>query len=354
MLDGRVDKIYQPQKKEFLFTFHVPSKGKHMFKINLPNVMYITEFKEEMPTHPPQFCLFLRKHLSGAFLRDIRQCGFERVVEFIFENKFGKKHLIIEFFSRGNMILTEEDYTIRSLLEIQAWKDRKLRGNVKYEFPKRKYNPLEMSFEEFSEMLEESDKEAVVKSLALDLGLGGRYAEEICFRADVDKNKYYVEDEDKKKLFSALENFRDEPLYANVVYENNEPKMILPVKLQTASGETKEFENFNQSLDHILAGEKIESEKDKKLAPFEKKKRRLELQVKQQEEQIKKMHEEAEINQKKGELLYNNYATLEPMVNELREIIKKHSQKEIKEKLKDHKIIKDINFKDKAITVELE
>lgn len=354
LIDARVDKIYQPEKKDFLFTFHVPSKGKFMFKLMLPSVMYFTEFKEEMPTHPPHFCLFLRKHLSGSFLRDIRQCGFERVAEFIFENKNGKKHLLIEFFSRGNIILTEDDYTIRNLLEIQAWKDRKLRGNVKYEFPKRKYNPLEMGFDEFSECIEESDKEAIVKTLALDLGLGGRYAEELCYRAGVDKNKYYVQDEDKNKLFSELEKFRHEPLAPNVVYDNEQPKAILPINVQTVEGEKKEFNSFNEALDNVLAGEMIETEKEKKLAPFEKKKRKLELQIKQQEEQIEKMQKEAELNQKKGELVYNNYHILEPMFNELRDIIKKHPQKEIKEKLQDHKVIKDINFKDKQVTVELE
>ncbi|MGM5482765.1 MAG: NFACT family protein, partial [Nanobdellota archaeon] len=277
--DGRVDKVYQPQKKDFLLTFHVPSKGKHMLKINLPNVMYITEFKEEMPTLPPHFCLFLRKHLSGSFLREIRQCGFERVVEFIFENKHGKKHLIIEFFSRGNIILTESDYTIRSLLEIQAWKDRKLRGNVKYEFPQREYNPLEMDFSLFSQCIEKSDKEAVVKTLALDLGLGGRYAEELVYRAGVDKNQYYVDEDSKKKLFAELDKFRQEAVEPQVLYENDQPKAVLPLKLQTLEGNPKTFNSFNEALDNVLAGEKIETEKEKKLAPFFKKKRKLELQV---------------------------------------------------------------------------
>ncbi|MGM5483217.1 MAG: hypothetical protein ACQESF_07165, partial [Nanobdellota archaeon] len=107
------------------------------------------------------------------------------------------------------------------------------------------------------------------------------------------------------------------------------------------------------ALDNVLAGEKIETEKEKKLAPFFKKKRKLELQVKQQQEQIENMQKEAELNQQKGELIYNNYQQLEPLISELSAIIKKYPQKEIKEKLKDHELIKEINFKDKSVNVEL-
>lgn len=355
LLNARADKVFQPSKKDFLFTFHVPGKGKHMLKVMLPNVMYMTEFKEEMPTHPLHFCLFLRKHLSGAFLRDIRQFGFERVVDFVFETKEKELHLIMEFFSKGNIVLTNSDLNIKSLLETQNWKDRTLRGNVKYEYPKREHNPLIMTFEEFSECVENSDKEGIVKTLALDLGLGGRYAEEICYRAGVDKNKFYVQEEDNNKLFSELEKFRNEPLCPKVIYENEEPKTIIPVDLKSIdTTNSKKFETFNSALDNVFATVKIEVEKGKKLAPFEKEKRKIEAQIKQQEEHIKKLQEEVEENQIKGEVLYNNYQVVEPLLNDLNKIIKKYPQKEIKEKLKGHETVKDINFKDKKVSIEID
>ncbi len=355
LVDARADKIFQPSKKDFLFSFHVPSKGKHMLKAMLPNVMYMTEFKEEMPMHPPQFCLFLRKHLSGGFLRDIRQFGFERVIDFVFETKSGEKHLIMEFFSRGNMVLAEGDLKIRSLLETQNWKDRTLRGNVIYDYPKRDYNPLIMTLEEFSECVEKSEKEAIVKTLALDLGLGGKYSEEICHRAGIDKNKFYLEEEEKKTLFTELEKFRNEPLNPKVVYEDDSPKHIMPVNLHSIdTTNAKDFETFNSALDNVFATAKIDIEMGKKLAPYEKEKRKIESQIKQQEDHIKKLESEVEENQKKGELLYSNYSIIEPLIKELNTIIKKHPQKEIKEKLKGHDIIKDINFKDKKITIEID
>ncbi|MFW6383167.1 MAG: NFACT family protein [Nanoarchaeota archaeon] len=355
LLNARADKVFQPSKKDFLFTFHVPARGKHMLKVMLPNVMYMTEFKEEMPTHPLHFCLFLRKHLSGAFLRDIRQFGFERVVDFVFETKEKELHLIMEFFSKGNVVLTEGDLNIKSLLETQNWKDRTLRGNVLYDYPKKKYNSLKILYEEFFECVEESDKEAIVKTLALDLGLGGRYAEEICYRAGVDKNKFYIEDEEKQKLFSELEKFRNEPLNPQVIFENEEAKTIIPVELKSIdTSNAKKFDTFNSALDNVFATVKIDVEKGKKLAPYEKEKRKIEAQIKQQEEHIKKLELEAQENQKKGELLYNNYQVIEPLLNDLNKIIKKHPQKEIKEKLKGHETIKDINFKDKKVSIEID
>jgi len=41
------------------------------------------------------------------------------------------------------------------------------------------------------------------------------------------------------------------------------------------------------------------------------------------------------------------------LIKELREIRKEHSWKEIKEKLKGHKLVKDINEKENMVTVDI-
>ena len=126
LIGGKIDKIYQQKsnKREFLFRMHVPSHGKKQLRVIAPGFIYLSEYKQEFTDSPPGYCTFLRKHLGNARIEAVRQVNFERIVEIIFDAKEGKLILIIELFSKGNIILCKEDYTIISPLENQRWKDR--------------------------------------------------------------------------------------------------------------------------------------------------------------------------------------------------------------------------------------
>ena len=52
-------------------------------------------------------------------------------------------------------------------------------------------------------------------------------------------------------------------------------------------------------------------------------------------------------------MLYKNYKLIKEILEELKEISKKHSWKEIKEKLKGHKLIKEVIPKEKSVVIEL-
>jgi len=58
-------------------------------------------------------------------------------------------------------------------------------------------------------------------------------------------------------------------------------------------------------------------------------------------------------NNERAEIFYTNYNLIQNIITELKKARKKYSWKEIKEKLKDHKIIKDINEKEGKITIEI-
>ena len=59
-------------------------------------------------------------------------------------------------------------------------------------------------------------------------------------------------------------------------------------------------------------------------------------------------------DQRKGELLYEQYALLSDILSQIKEARKNLSWDEIKEKLKGHKIIKRINSAKGIITVNIE
>ncbi|MFC2136145.1 NFACT family protein, partial [Bacteroidota bacterium] len=206
IINGRVDKIYQ-DGRSFLITMHVRGKGRRLLKID-SNIIYLTEHKEEFAETPPGYCAFLRKYLSGGFIREIKQIDFERILEITFESKERKYFMIIELFSNGNVILCDEEYKVLSALESHKWKDRTVRGGIKYEHPPEQNNSFELYEKEFSEIIKNSKRDALVKTLAKEISLGGLYAEELCLLSKVDKimkptlNEIKELHKQLKKLFS--------------------------------------------------------------------------------------------------------------------------------------------------------
>ena len=350
----KADKIFQPERKEFLFLLHISGEGKQILRIKLPNFIFLTEFKGDMPEIPKDFCMVLRKYISGKRLVSIKQVGFERILEMAFESKEEEYRLIVELFSPGNIILTDKEYKIISVLEARKFKDRTLRGNVKYEFPEKRNNPQELDEAEFAKIISASDKESVVKALALDFSLGGAYAEELCVRAGVAKDKKDLSITEIAALYSALQNLLNSKLEPNAVYKDEKPFMILPIAFETLKQyETKQFTSFNEALDTILTSAAIEDEQEKELEPHKKEIEKLKKQIEQQKEQIAELDQIAEDSQRRGELLYENYVQVKDIVTEINKARAKYSFKEIKEKLKDHKVVKEINEKDKTVSVEL-
>ena len=66
-------------------------------------------------TLPSSFCNKLRKHLTNKRITKITQLGMDRIVDF----QFGKEsiyHIIIELYDSGNLVLTDENYNILTLV----------------------------------------------------------------------------------------------------------------------------------------------------------------------------------------------------------------------------------------------
>ncbi len=133
IVHSKISQIYHQQDKEVLLQLHLPGKGKHLLRI-IPGKFLCLTNKKETTTTPTGFCMQLRKHLDGAFLQSLSQPGSERIVVLKLEKK-NTFYLIIELFSKGNIIVTDEQYLIIGVLEQQTWKDRTLKPGEKYIFP---------------------------------------------------------------------------------------------------------------------------------------------------------------------------------------------------------------------------
>lgn len=123
--ESRIDKIHQPSKEELVLSMRGKSGTEKVYlssRVNSPRI-HLTASLPENPASPPMFCMFLRKHLTGARLAAIRQIGLERVLYLDFDavNELGdavRLTLAAEIMGRySNIILIGEDGKIMDAIK---------------------------------------------------------------------------------------------------------------------------------------------------------------------------------------------------------------------------------------------
>ena len=308
LVGSKVDNIYHTAKKDFLFVFFAPSKGKFFLKLALPSAMFLTAAKEEAG-EPSSFCMFLRKHLAGAIVKEIAQVNSERIIKLKFQ-KEKETGLIIELFSKGNLPPESFDY-LHSLSGL-------------------------------SEKLKATKKESLASFLATEIGLGGIYAEEICSLAEIEKSIKPKEVSDKKCIEISM--------WIRVLVKNTASSRGLiygneaaPFALELFKGkEKKELKSFNEAVALVFSGS-FSSEKEKR------QKQKLEsLQhiLLEQETKKEQLENEAKECKRQGEDIYERYQEIKVFLERV-----KTAKKEELEELKKKGKIKEVDFKEKKIVL---
>ncbi|MBW2965776.1 NFACT family protein [Candidatus Woesearchaeota archaeon] len=349
LINSRIDKIYHPSKKELILQLFVSGKGKQQLLINAGNYLYLTSFKSPSQ-EPSDFCMYLRKKLTNSRLIEINQLDFERIIEFKFQTKQETFSLIFEMFSKGNILLLKQN-KILSAVEYQKYSTRTIKPKENYIYPKKEFNFLELTQTDIKKLIATTTKESIVKSLAIDLGLGGVYSEEICLLSKINKNSKPSELNDKEisALFTSLKEIKNKKPESLIIYENNLIKDITPFKLSLyKTQKQKAFENLSSALEEFFS-QSIPLEQLKYQKQINKTKEIIEKQIQHLEE----LKQQEQLNKEKAELLYKNYKLVKEILEELKQISKKHDWKEIKEKLKGHKLIKEVIPKEKSVILEL-
>ncbi|CAJ1018122.1 Fibronectin-binding protein A N-terminus (FbpA)/NFACT protein RNA binding domain [Leishmania utingensis] len=118
----RLLNIYNMDSKMFLFKF---GHGEHKKNVLLESGMrfHLTELEREKPKVPSQFTLKLRKHVRAWRLDSISQLQHDRTIDLCFgvSSSEGCFHIIVELFSKGNVILT--DYTYKMMMLLRTHRD---------------------------------------------------------------------------------------------------------------------------------------------------------------------------------------------------------------------------------------
>lgn len=146
VVGARVDKVFQPSKDEIILAFRTRGGVKKLLlsaRANSPRIHFIQKTPEN-PQQPPMFCMLLRKHLTGALLKELRQVELDRILFLDFEatNEIGDRvelSVCIEIMSKhSNVILMYKDgKIIDSLKRVDITKSsfRQVLPGLQYQFP---------------------------------------------------------------------------------------------------------------------------------------------------------------------------------------------------------------------------
>ena len=112
ILDGRINKIAQPEADELLLTIKMPRGQKRLYisaSASLP-LIYLTDENKPSPMTAPNFCMLLRKHINNGRITKIYQPKLERIICFEIEHldELGdlcKKRLIVEIMGKHSNII---------------------------------------------------------------------------------------------------------------------------------------------------------------------------------------------------------------------------------------------------------
>ena len=326
IMNSRVNNIYQFDAKTLLFKLHKTDCPPLRLVMEAGRRLHLTAYALEPPYVPPAFCMALRKYLRGAWIANVEQYEFERIVAVYFKTKTGVMRLILELFGEGNIILTGEKGEILQALIFKRMRDRNILRHEIFQFPPSSgENPFKVTGEELEQALRDFGDMEVVRVMARFLGVGGIYAEEILLRANVEKTKQCSALTDSEvgaiygglqSLLSTVSSFKTEPHI--VLAEDGSFLDAVPFKLKRYKAlRSQPYTSFNETLDEFYlkatAAEKavasIEVDKLKQEAE------RLKRVIAEQEQLLREDEAKAERDRCIGDAIYAHSSEFQALLD---------------------------------------
>ena len=201
---ARCRKMYQPHYEQVVLRLNPKGKPNCDLVIVRGQRTYFSQRDRPMPTHPPQFAMLLRKHLSNARLMGASQIGFDRILRIEFDTKDGRRDLVIEMFRNGNVILLDQEGVIIQPLTHVKYETRTIKRGEPYVAPPEPMDPRILSVAEFHAVLQDSDRD-LVHTLAGKMSLGSAYAHALCAQSGLEPTQPASEIESAEKLHEGFQ-----------------------------------------------------------------------------------------------------------------------------------------------------
>ena len=142
---GFVTKIYQMNRTDLLVRFRRQGEEKNLVLSTHPEFfrLHLSAKKYANPQVPPRFCMYLRKHITGARVSGVSQDPYERVVRLGLQKKLDagvtrEMALVVELLGKGSNVLLLEGEKILDCLHFR----RSEEGTTRPTVPGLTYAPL--------------------------------------------------------------------------------------------------------------------------------------------------------------------------------------------------------------------
>jgi predicted ribosome quality control (RQC) complex YloA/Tae2 family protein len=324
---AHISKIYQIGTQTLLLKLRKPSTPKIQLLIEARKRIHLSSYLHETPKRPSAFCMSLRKYLANGVVKAVKQHEFERIAIIEVSTRQGVFQMICELFGGGNIILVDPNSKILHAMTYKRMRDRNiLRGDTFQHPPPRGKNPIGLLFQDFMEIQTYREKE-IVRALTRLLSISGTYAEEILFRAGIEKKTKCLDltDEELKRIFvhfqdllSLINSGKLDPVI--VSDDKNEWIDVTPVLLNKYSQfSKKKFERFNNALDEYYAKITDVEKEDEATGDVESEVARHQRILQRQKKALETLKAPIIKNKTVGDLIYLHFGDLQSLVQKILE-----------------------------------
>ncbi|MDW8076033.1 MAG: ribosome rescue protein RqcH [Nitrososphaerota archaeon] len=199
-----VDNVYQLEDGSIVLKLR-GRESTYELRISAGNCIYFTPHTYPKPKTPTSLAMKFRKFLNGGRLEFLEQMDNERIAVLNFKRD-GSLKLIVELIPKGNVVLVDEANKILVALFNIKTKDREIAAGKQYMPPPPRFSLTDCT-DVKKMVMSASSKKKLVSWLASELGLGGKYAEEVVALANVDRQVPVdmLDEDGRRKVADAIE-----------------------------------------------------------------------------------------------------------------------------------------------------
>lgn len=273
LIQGKINKIFEPNKNEILLGIYCGGKN-YCLNICVDSTNYrlnLTTHSKQNPQNALNFCMVLRKHLSGGTIKRIYSNGLERIVFIDIDtyndlNDLVSKTLIVELMGKhSNIILINSNsIIIDSLRHLNRFdnSNRDIFPGSKYEniiSDKLDFTKVS-SFEEFTSLLNLKSGDSISSTISIKFnGFGKNNILNLLDFLNIDDN--YCNKTDLNLLYSNLSimvnllltyNIKNYNILLNICKTNQKDYFLIIDDLSNY-----DFLNINFFIDDFYHGKEV-------------------------------------------------------------------------------------------------
>ncbi|MFH1101760.1 MAG: ribosome rescue protein RqcH [Methanobacteriota archaeon] len=345
LVGSYIDKIFQISRDEIILRVKNPDTNKkETLYIHNNELLCRTDTQFTALVKPPSFTMTLRKHILNGKIHAITQHEFDRIIKITIQKKEEQYLLILELFKNGNIILVNSQGIIIHSLLTQHWAQRTIKPHEPYQPPPSQKNPFTLDSSTFHELLKTSKRD-IVRTLAVTLNLSGTYAEELCTRAQINKNTTIKELDEKTitqlytTLTSFLEQFNNKEFHPVYIKQEEDLIDLLPFPfLSYQNKEVVPLDSFSRGLE-LFIKKKI-TPKQQKNTEQQKIIEKLQRQLQQQTQSIEEFTALIKQRQQEGDLIYLHLQQCQALLDDISQVLKQKEKDDEIQRINQNPLVK--------------